>query len=46
MPASYFISIAKDKSPDTLIELNLGLCMLLETSIVSCVHIIHLIVLT
>ena len=40
-----FIFVAKERS-DVLIELNLGLFEILETSSFSCTHIIHLIVLT
>ena len=38
------VSVVKDESPEILVELNLGLCDILETSIFSCTHIIQLIV--
>ena len=41
-----FIFVVKEKSPEILVELNLGLSDILESSIFSCTHIIHLIVLT
>ena len=40
------IVVAKEKSPEIMNELNLGLCGTPERSIFSCTHIIHLIVAT
>ena len=46
--SSYYciIVVAKEKSPEIMDELNLGLCVMLESSIFSCTHIIHLMVTT
>ena len=41
-----FIFRAKDRSPEMLAEINLGLCDILESSVFSCTHTIHLIVIT
>ena len=40
------IFLDKERSPNILIGLNLGLCEILETSIFSCTQIIYSIVLT
>ena len=40
------IVVAKEKSPEVMVELNLGLCDILESSIFSYTHIVHLIVAT
>ena len=42
----YFIFVAKERSPEILVELNLSLCDLIENSIISCTNIIYLIVIT
>ena len=42
----YFIFVSKESSTDILVELNLGRCEVLEISIFSCSHSIHLIVIT
>ena len=39
-----FIFVDKERSPEILIQLNLGLYDILEISIFSCTHFIHLIV--
>jgi len=39
-----FICAAKERSREILVELNLHLCGILESSIFSCTHIIHSIV--
>ena len=39
-----YILVAKEKSPEILVELNLGVCDILESSIFSCTHIIYSIV--
>ena len=39
-----FIFLHKKRSPEILVQLNLGLCDILESSIFSCTHIVHLIV--
>ena len=39
-----FIFVAKERPSDILIGLDLGLCEILEASISSCTHIVHLIV--
>ena len=41
-----FIFIDKEKSPENLIQPNLGLCDILESSIFSGTHIVLLIVIT
>ena len=38
------IFVDKERSPEILVQLILGLCDILESSIFSCTHIIHLIV--
>ena len=43
---SLVIFLAKDRSPENLAQLNLGVCDILESSIFSCTHIVHLIVIT
>ena len=42
----WFIFVAKERSPEILAELNLGLCIILESSVFACAYIIHLIVIT
>ena len=42
----FFIFLAKERSPEILVQLNLGLCDILEFSIFSCTNIVHLIVTT
>ena len=42
----FIIVVAKEKSPEIMDELNLGLCDILESLIFSCTHIIHLIATT
>ena len=41
-----FILAVKGKCPESLVELNLGLTNIPESSILSCTHIIHLITIT
>ena len=41
-----FIIVAKQRSLKILVEINLGLCKIQENSIFSCIHFIHLIVIT
>ena len=40
----FIIFVVKERSPEILFELNLSLCDILEISIFSCTHFIHLIV--
>ena len=42
----YFIVEVKEKSPNSLVDLNFGLCDLQESSLFSCTRIIHLILIT
>ena len=43
-PYCCFIFVDKKRSLKILVRLNLGLCGILESSIFSCTHIVHLIV--
>ena len=38
--------VDKERSPEILVQLKLGLSDILESSIFSCTHIVHLIVIT
>ena len=39
-----FIFVAKERSPNIVVEINLGLCKMQETSVFSWIEFIHLIV--
>ena len=41
-----FIIVDKERSPEILVQLNLRLCDILESSIFSSTHIVHLSVIT
>ena len=43
---SPFIFVDKKRSPEILVEFNLDLCNIPESSLFSCTHIVHLIVIT
>ena len=41
-----FTFVDRERSPEILVQLNLGLCDILESSISSCTHIVHWIAIT